>query len=302
MSSAGITIGRAVVASALVAGPAIAAAPHADAAPDAAPQPRYCLADFSTRTAAGEVATTYYEDRTIGTWPMKGSSIPAGSRFIEPVVINPDPTSLTVSTLVVARDGALQSITHKAVEPDTEDPTWRSAVPVKIGQGWGAVRDIAAPADLDSPYYFAVLGNRLNRYTLKTQSSGLLTVRNAPHAATAGFGNVRSITWTRATTVGRVSADVLVGLDGGSLVEYIVPRQANPRVTRRVLAQGWGGVSEISAGVCLTDDSDEARVKPMTPLLARVRQDVRLYVDRDNRNGTGTDIANFGRIGAWPAS
>lgn len=269
------------------------------AAPSATPPPRHCLAEFTTTDRAGTITTVFTDDRTFGVFPLTGTRITPAPRFVEPVGI--DPTGAEVPTLVVRRDGILQSQKQVAVDSDDDAPRWRSEAPVRIGHGWQAVRDIVVPTDLGAPYVFAVLGDRLNRYTLGSRPNGHLVVRSAPHAATAGFSGVRSLTWTRETVASGVAADVLLGLRGAQLVEYVVPRKVNPRVTTRVLAgSGWGGVNSVDAGMCFTDGRDTALPTRSTPILGRVGRDVRLYVDHDNRDGSARDIANHGRIGTWP--
>lgn len=276
---------------------AMAVAPPAAAAPSA-PPPRHCLAEFTATDRSGTVTTVFTDDNTFGLFPLNGTKIMPAPRFIEP--FSPDPTGERIPTLVVTRDGILQSQMHVATP---NEPRWRSETPTRIGHGWASVRDIAVPLDLSAPYLFAVTGDRLNRYTMSTRANGHIVVRSAPHAATAGFSEVRGLTWTRETVASGVPADVLLGLRGAQLVEYVVPRATNPRVTTRVLAgSGWGGVTSIDAGMCFTDGRDTALPTRSTPILGRVGTQVRLYVDRDNRDGSGRDIANHGRIGTWASA
>lgn len=289
-----------VAAAAPLLASAVTPAAPAGAAPQApTPAPRHCLAEFTTTDRAGTLTTVFHDDRRFGTFPLKGTKVSPAPRFVEPM--NYEPSAMTVPSMVVTRTGILQSQKHTVVESDGDTPVWRTQAPKRIGHGWASVRDIAIPDDLTAPYFFAVTGDRLNRYTLRVTRAGDVGVRTAPHAATAGFSGVRSLTWTRDTVASGVRADVLLGLRGGELVEYVVPRKTNPRVTTRVLARsGWGGVGTIDAGLCFTDGRDTAVPTSTTPILGRVGRDVRLYVDRDNTDGSGRDIANHGRIGTWP--
>ncbi len=280
----------------------VPAAQATPAAPSAAKLPRYCVAEFTVPDSKGAVTSVAYEDGEFLSLPMTGLKVAPGARMVQPVGFDPDPTTPRMTSLVITADGLLQSVTSTLKNPGEDNQAWSSAKPVRIGHGWNQVSAVALPGTPDDPYLFAVLGDRLNRYTLGVSNTGTASVRSAPHAATSGFRTVRSLTWTRSTTVRGVAADVLVGLDGSKLVEYTVPRKTNPRVSKRELGTGWGSVKAISAGLCFTDGRDTAELTRSTPILARVGRDVRLYLDRTNTDGSGRDILNYGRIGAWPAA
>lgn len=317
----GIALAAVVATGTAPATAAPGSAPARPSAPGAAGKlPRTCLAEFTGTNPSGVVTAAVFGEGRFEKVPYAGWTISPAPRFVEPARFGVDGDEATMTSLVVLRDGTLQSVRARvsgvggvvgpndltpgarAVAPTAETtPAWRADKPVRIGHGWNAVRDMALPGTDTAPYLFAVLGTRLNRYTLRADAKNDLVVRTGPHAATAGFGGVRALTWTRETTVRGVRADVLIGLDGARLREYTVPRKVNPRVTTRTLAsRGWGGVSHLDAGVCVTGSGAKARVTHETPVLARVGRSVRLYVDRDNRNGSGTDIANHGQVGTWP--
>ncbi|GAB49819.1 hypothetical protein [Mobilicoccus pelagius] len=300
-----------------VATSATAATAGATAAPALAartPLPRNCLAEYTTTGRDGIVTSLVYADRRFAAAPYAGWRISPAPRFVEPVGFDETDSSASMVSLVVRPDGVMESVRVTATPvggvvgtDDTSVPTahaattWKAARPVRVGHGWNAVRDIAVPGTEDAPFLFALRGDRLDRYVFGPNAAGDAVVRTGPHAATAGFRSVRSLTWTRETTVRGARADVLVGLDGGRLVEYTVPRTERPRVTKRVLVnRGWGSVSRVDAGACFTSASPQARPTRSVPILGTVGRSIRLYLDRDSRNGSGRDIANYGEVGRRP--
>lgn len=277
--------------------------------------PRHCFAEYTVTGRGGVVTSLTHADREFAAYAYDGWKISPAPRFVEPVGYDVGRRSVTLTSLVARPDGILESVRVHAASTGgaTASPglswglanapaaAWKVDPPVRVGRGWHQVRDVAVPGEERAPYLFALLGDRLNRYTVRPDAKGNAIVRTGPHAATAGFAGVRSITWTRQTTVRGVPADVLVGLDGARLVEYTVPRTERPRViTRELVGRGWGAITRVDAGACFTSSSPSARVTRSVPVLGTMGRSVRLYVDRDATDGSGRDIANHGQVGLRP--
>lgn len=260
--------------------------------------PAGCSVDVAVPTGAGVGWAEAFADGTYAENTLDGTTLPSGTRLVQPIGYDPEDTDNTLRTLAITGDGLLHSVTHTLQRPGAPDQRWRSSDPVRIGHGWAGVRDIAIPSgpNADAPYMFAAVGQRINRYTVRTDNAGNLRVSGAPHAAVSGYGGLRQITWARTTTVRGVTADVLLGLDGARLIEYTVPRVQNPRVHQRVLAtSGWGGVRQIHAGNC---SFDRRTPLAMTPVMGVVGTTARLYVQ--DRRGAAPVMLNHGDLGAWP--
>lgn len=321
-----LALATALPATAATAAPQHGTVPKRSAAPAIATSttarpslPRNCLAEYTTVGGRGIVTSLVWADRSFTAFPYEGWRITPAPRFVEPVGFDESDATASMTSIVARADGVLESVRVTAqaggadvgsaapeglgwASPPAAKDGWVVAKPVRIGHGWQNVRDVAAPGDATAPYLFALLGDRLNRYTYGPDAKRNAVVRNGPHAATAGFRGVRSITWTRQTTVRGVPADVLVGLDGARLVEYTVPRVAKPRVTSRVLgAHGWGAIQRVDAGMCFTSlTSTTPKPTRSIPILGTMGRSVRLYVDRNGHDGSGRDITGYGQVGLRP--
>lgn len=160
-----------------------------------------------------------------------------------------------------------------------------AATTTRVGKNWGGIRELTR-GDSGYLYGLTTVGG-LVRYSVSVSGA----VRGAGTVATAGWGGVRSLTWSGGGTYAGNKVDGFLALtSSGALMEYLI-RTAD-RVPRgfTLRSSSWGGIEKLSVGACTNHAGRPiAGLYPDGTLFG--------YYDTNGYDLRGGDLRGIGQVG-----
>lgn len=160
-----------------------------------------------------------------------------------------------------------------------------------VSSGWSWVRTMTT----HYPYIYAVSTTGHLRRLSIWNSGGVGSVVTLPGGT--GHKSVNSLSYggyweTGSDGINEVQDDIVFSDTTGRLGAYAIPRKTYSKTSRHIFRTAGWNLKHVSAGSCDSGD-------PRQLVGINAAGEVRVYLDRDQTDQNGSDIAGYGKIATW---